>query len=98
MSFGGLGGAGVQVRNQEGQNVEKGKSAHLFLEVVLGLFRHYLECVFLCIFRCARFPHFGRFGDPKVPKRDVSGGHFEAISGVGSTCENRCFMYTGARF
>ena len=59
-----------------------------WLEVILATFVHFRECMFECIFRCPHFAHFGRFGSPKVPKREVWGGHGDAILGIGSTCEN----------
>ena len=38
------------------------------------------------------FVTVGDFGGPKVAKMKVLGGHFDAVLGVGSTCENRGFM------
>ena len=62
------------------------------LEVILALFLCFWEGSFQCNFCDAPFRHFGRFGRPQVSTREVWGGHFEAILGVGSTCENRCFI------
>jgi hypothetical protein len=59
--------------------------------IVLGVF-------FLCVFRSVHFAHFGRFGGPKVAKREVFGDHFDTIWVAGPTCENRRFTCTGAQF
>ena len=62
------------------------------LEVLLALFWCFLEYVFSCVFQWAFFLHFGPIWSPKVPKREVLGGHFDDILGAGATCAKRCFM------
>ena len=39
-----------------------------------------------------RGQHVWRFWSPKVQKRKVCGGNFDAIQRVGWICENRCFI------
>ena len=66
--------------------------------VVSALCGVFLRVFFWCVFRSAHFAHFGRFGGPKVAKREVFGDHFYAIWVAGPTCENRRFTCTAAQF
>ena len=87
-----------EVWNQEQKKERLPAKYSPIWEVILAPFRYFCGRIFECIFRCVHFPHFGRFWSPKVPKREILGGTLESILGVGPKGENRCFMYTGARF
>ena len=83
------------------------KSAKNGLDLVWNLARFrdvsalcgvFLKVFFWCVFRSAHFAHFGRFGGPKVAKREVFGDHVDAIWVAGPTRENRRFTCTAAQF
>ena len=96
--LGSLGPLWRQVWNRRGKQECFRAKVETILEVSLAHFRCFGRRIFECIFMRSHFLHFGRFWSPKVSKREVLGGTFDAILGAGPKGENRCFMYTGARF